>query len=62
NARAAEQVWRLLGAQGDSLPGRLRRRLDTIATLELSFGGRAKGLAGAIAARAFGKSDRAEAA
>jgi CelD/BcsL family acetyltransferase involved in cellulose biosynthesis len=55
SARAAQTVWRMLGADGQGPAGRLRRRLDTIAALELSFGGRASSLAGALAAKAFGK-------
>jgi CelD/BcsL family acetyltransferase involved in cellulose biosynthesis len=52
-AGASEKVWTLAGAHGAGPVGRLRRRLDMIATTELSLAGRAKGLAGAIAARAL---------
>ncbi|MET0294316.1 MAG: GNAT family N-acetyltransferase [Phenylobacterium sp.] len=62
SARAAQTVWRMLGADGEGMAGRLRRRIDTIAALELSLPGRARGLAGALAARAFGKGARTEAA
>lgn len=62
SARAAERVLDLLGANRDGLPARLRRRLDNIAALELTLEGRARALAGAIAAKASGKSAAAEAA
>lgn len=52
-AVASEKAWLLAGANGAGPLGRLRRRLDIIATSELSLAGRAKGLAGAIAARAL---------
>ena len=52
-ADASERAWTLAGAHRNGPVGRLRRRLDMIATTELSFSGRAKGLAGAIAARAL---------
>ncbi len=52
-AGASEKVWSLAGAHRAGPVGRLRRRLDLIATTELSLAGRAKGLAGAIAARAL---------
>lgn len=63
-AIASERAWVLAGANGAGPVGRLRRRLDIIATSELSFAGRAKGLAGAIAARTLrpGWSSGAEAA
>jgi CelD/BcsL family acetyltransferase involved in cellulose biosynthesis len=53
NTVAAERAWTLAGAHGPGPVGRLRRRLDIIATSELSLRGRARGLAGAIAARAL---------
>ncbi len=53
HAVAAERAWTLAGAHGPGPVGRLRRRLDIIATSELSLRGRARGLAGAIAARAL---------
>ncbi|MDO8910640.1 MAG: GNAT family N-acetyltransferase [Phenylobacterium sp.] len=50
-AQVSEQAWSLAGAHGQGPVGRLRRRLDIIASSELSFTGRARGLAQAIAAR-----------
>lgn len=50
-AVAAERAWTLAGAHGAGPVGRLRRRLDIIATSELSLAGRARGLASAVAAR-----------
>lgn len=55
-ARASERLLGLLGGDSAGVAGRLRRRLDTIASLELSLEGRVRGLAGAIAARASGRS------
>jgi len=52
-ADAAEKAWSLAGAHGAGPVGRLRRRLDIIAISELSLGGRAKGFAAALAARAL---------
>jgi CelD/BcsL family acetyltransferase involved in cellulose biosynthesis len=51
-AQAAQAAWTLAGADGAGLAGRLRRRLDAIATTELTLAGRALGLASALAARA----------
>ena len=51
-AEAAQAVWTLAGADGAGVAGRLRRRLDAIATTELTLAGRAMGLASALAARA----------
>lgn len=50
-AQMSEQAWTLAGAHGQGAVGKLRRRLDIIASSELSFAGRAKGVAQAIAAR-----------
>ena len=50
-AQVSEQAWSLAGAHGQGPVGRLRRRLDIIASSELSFTGRARGLAQAIGAR-----------
>lgn len=52
-AEASERAWAMAGAYRPGMVGRLRRRLDVIATTELSFSGRARGLAGAIAAKAL---------
>ncbi|WP_374572139.1 GNAT family N-acetyltransferase [Phenylobacterium sp.] len=51
-ARMAEAAWAMAGANRDGAAASLRRRLDIIATTELSLAGRARGLALAIAARA----------
>jgi CelD/BcsL family acetyltransferase involved in cellulose biosynthesis len=50
HAQAAEQAWILAGARRGGLVGRLRRRLDVIATTELSLIGRTRGFMGALAA------------
>lgn len=47
-AQVSEQAWTLAGAHGAGAVGKLRRRLDIIATTELSFAGRARGVARAI--------------
>jgi CelD/BcsL family acetyltransferase involved in cellulose biosynthesis len=47
-ARGREQAWAAAGAHGAGLAGKLRRRLDIIATVELSLAGRAMGFAQAI--------------
>ncbi|HEX2559054.1 GNAT family N-acetyltransferase [Phenylobacterium sp.] len=61
-ARAAEGLLSVLQANSSGVPGRLRRRLDNIAALELSLEGRVRGLAGAMFARAAGRSASREAA
>lgn len=48
-AQASERAWVLAGAHGSGPVGRLRRRLDAIATVELSLAGRARGFAEALA-------------
>ena len=60
-AQVSEQAWTLAGAHGQGAVGKLRRRLDIIASSELSFAGRAKGLAQAIAARTRRQSAELEA-
>ena len=50
-AQMSEQAWSLAGGHGQGAVGKLRRRLDIIASTELSFTGRARGLAQAIGAR-----------
>jgi CelD/BcsL family acetyltransferase involved in cellulose biosynthesis len=50
-ALAAEAAWALAGAHRAGPVSRLRRRLDAIATVELSLAGRARGLAAALASR-----------
>ena len=47
-ARGREQAWAAAGAHGAGLAGKLRRRLDIIATVELGLGGRALGFAQAL--------------
>lgn len=59
---ASERVWALAEARSPHMVGRLRRRLDAIATTELSFAGRARGLAHAIATRTFRPGAASEAA
>lgn len=59
---ASERVWALAEAHSPNMVGRLRRRLDAIATTELSFAGRARGLAHAIATRTLRPGAASEAA
>lgn len=47
-AKVSERAWQMAGAEGKGLVGRLRRRMDLIATVELSLAGRARGFAEAI--------------
>jgi CelD/BcsL family acetyltransferase involved in cellulose biosynthesis len=47
-ARGREQAWAAAGAHGQGIAGKLRRRLDIIATVELSLTGRALGFAQAL--------------
>lgn len=61
-AQLAEQAWTLAGARGEGAVARLRRRLDAIATVELSLSGRARSLAGALASRALKPVSSSEAA
>jgi CelD/BcsL family acetyltransferase involved in cellulose biosynthesis len=49
-ARASDALW-AAGARRSGLVGRLRRRLDHIASVELTLGGRALGFADALAAQ-----------
>lgn len=46
---AVEDAWTLAGAQRGGLLGKVRRRLDAIATTETTAGGRVRGLAAAAA-------------
>lgn len=50
-ALASERMWTAAGARRDGLVGRLRRRLDHIASVELTLRGRALGFADALAAQ-----------
>lgn len=52
SAQLAERAWTLAGAHRGGAVDSLRRRLDAINTAELTFAGRARGLALAVAARA----------
>ncbi|MDD3837542.1 MAG: GNAT family N-acetyltransferase [Phenylobacterium sp.] len=49
--RTAERMLQLVGANGEGAVGRLRRRLDTIASLELSVPGRVRKFATAVVGR-----------
>lgn len=51
-AAASERAWAWAGAHKGGAVERLRRRLDAIATVELSFQDRARSLASALAAKA----------
>jgi CelD/BcsL family acetyltransferase involved in cellulose biosynthesis len=46
---AQERVWTSAGVRRIEAVGRLRRRLDQIAAMELTFGGRVRGLVSALA-------------
>lgn len=59
--RISEQAWLMAGARRHGLVGRLHRRLETIAAVDLTLAGRARGLAEAVAARAVRRSEAAEA-
>jgi CelD/BcsL family acetyltransferase involved in cellulose biosynthesis len=61
NAQVAEQAWTLAGAHRSGVVGRLRRRLDAIATTELSLAGRTRGFVGALASSARRSGGTAEA-
>ena len=51
-AHSVESVWNLAGAHGAGPVGQLRRRLDAIASTELTVTGRVRGFVEAVAARA----------
>lgn len=51
-AHSVESVWSLAGARGAGPVGQLRRRMDIIASTELTMSGRVRGLVEAVAARA----------
>lgn len=61
-AQMSEQAWSLAGAHGQGAVGKLRRRLDIIASTELSFAGRARGVVQAIGSRARRQSGELEVA
>ncbi|MET2736225.1 hypothetical protein ABXT16_12095, partial [Staphylococcus epidermidis] len=48
-AGSIEGAWALAGADRKPIVGRVRRRLEQIATLELTLGGRVRGVFDAIA-------------
>ncbi len=51
-AQGVDQMWAMAGARGDGFTARLRRRLDIIASTELTLIGRTRGLADAVAGQA----------
>lgn len=51
-AHSVESVWTLAGAHGAGPVGQLRRRMDAIASTELTVTGRVRGFVEAVAARA----------
>ena len=51
-ALSIENAWTMAGARGAGPVGRLRRRMDAIATTELSMSGRVRDFVGAVASRA----------
>lgn len=51
-AHSVESVWNLAGAHGAGPVGQLRRRMDAIASTELTVTGRVRGFVEAVAARA----------
>ena len=51
-ASSLDSVWDLAGAKGPGPVGKLRRRMDAIASVELTLGGRVRGLAHAFANQA----------
>jgi len=48
-ARAVDAAWLLAGAEGPGAVGRLRRRMEVIASVDLTLAGRVRGLAFALA-------------
>jgi CelD/BcsL family acetyltransferase involved in cellulose biosynthesis len=51
-ALSVESVWNLAGAHGEGPVGRLRRRMDAIASSELTMSGRVRDFVEAVASRA----------
>ena len=51
-ASSLDGAWTLAGARGAGPVGKLRRRMDAIASVELTLGGRVRGLAHAVANQA----------
>lgn len=61
-ALSIENAWSMAGAHGAGPVGRLRRRIDAIASTELSMSGRVRDFVGAVASRAQRRQgDQAEA-
>jgi CelD/BcsL family acetyltransferase involved in cellulose biosynthesis len=61
-ALSIENAWSMAGAYGAGPVGRLRRRIDAIASTELSMSGRVRDFVGAVASRAHRRQgDQAEA-
>ena len=50
-ASSVEGAWTLAGARRPGMVGKLRRRMDTIASVELTVGGRMRGLVDAVASQ-----------
>ena len=51
-SRLGEGAWRLAGAGCGPIALRVRRRFETISDVELTLGGRVRGLANAVASKA----------
>jgi len=51
-ANSLDGIWALAGAEGAGSVGKLRRRMDAIASVELTLGGRVRGLASAVTSHA----------
>ena len=51
-ASSVDGAWTLAGARGAGPVGKLRRRMDSIASVELTMGGRMRGLVNAVANQA----------
>ena len=51
-ALSVENVWNLAGAHGEGAVGRLRRRMDAIASTELTMSGRVRDFVEAVASKA----------
>jgi len=49
--RLGDGAWRMAGASGGPLVGRVRRRFETISDVELTLGGRVRGMAAAVASK-----------
>lgn len=56
-AMSVETAWTLAGAGGEGPVGRLRRRMDAIASTELTMAGRVRDFVGAVASKAQRRSE-----